>query len=30
MSEMVIGKKTGVAALRARRPAPKLRPIKKV
>ena len=26
MSEMVIGKKTGVAALRARRPAPKLRP----
>ena len=26
MSEMVIGKKTGVPALRARRPAPKLRP----
>lgn len=26
MSEMVIGKKTGVAALRARRTAPKLRP----
>ena len=25
MSEMVIGKKTGVAALRARRPAPKIR-----
>lgn len=26
MSEMVIGKKTGVPALRARRPAPKVRP----